>query len=952
MVQFHLGENSISFSDDFNKLNTLRTDIIDDMSQFSIYDSMEQLISKHGKMPNVDEVASSFPLMVNQLICEAIVPIIVNFLVENEIYDCSEELFIHRYQERYFNFAKQPQFQNFLSHYVDLANEYMEKRTQKAYNRANRSQWMGGGFGITGAIKGAAQAAVLNAATGVVRGIGDGISDFASSTAYKSKQNSLLSDDVFQEFDIALQNCIHGCILACQIEYSTHKGILCSWSQRENIEKSFAIFNNVQTRVTNTSKIAKLMSTAIELSPYNEEYYSFLYRQDGIDKTEVLALAEYLGFSLYADRLELMDTALDALLDQLSSPAQYGECAKGIIALGQKYSLISSDDCIHATVKGDEAAGTLIKSSFEFAVHGLYHEAMEQSRTGNNSAEQHRIYLQSLEDLKKRYDYTNLPELDPSAINEIQELENASDLRVAAEVQQQQYFVRAMRELRQFYRNESLSSKERITAILDFAERRHIPVTNGIASSSSTPTIANAVTMALAVEELNSRYTAKIKEQIHAPSSEIYQIRDAIQQLFTQRGIVDSQKPFEIIASFKTSGSDVYNAILADCADLLNIPTQIARYLDNYADPHKDDNDLRKKIASAIVNQCLNYPQFPCTSINTTLDENWAKKGEFSDHKSVYVGDFGALVPKDDIVCMYYSRKSFLDSTYTVITTSGIYYPGRYMPTGRLWKDIKEEPKESYHPKIIFKSTDHTFEFGKDREGLELLKKCIKTAQSLMVQKIIPNNKINSSSFLCERLHHYLSPDEQSSVCLTSGSQLYGSSEHPNSNVTGTSPLKAHLSRNEFILLHESNPFINIIINIESSEVSARTIDNFLIIVLTNSFLYFLDGQNEGYAIHVEDLQSIKLEKSNESSYIEISSSDKIFSKRLKNPTINSPSLFDHLNQALVIGLRSEVQSPEEPLQPKEPPKNDNIFCPYCGKKIPRNSKFCCFCGSKINYKK
>lgn len=295
MVQFHLGENSISFSDDFNKLNTLRTDIIDDMSQFSIYDSMEQLISKHGKMPNIDEVASSFPLMVNQLICEAIVPIIVNFLVENEIYDCSEELFIHRYQERYFNFAKQPQFQNFLSHYVNLANEYMEKRTQKEYNRANRSQWMGGGFGITGAIKGAAQAAVLNAATGVVRGIGDGISDFASSTAYKSKQNSLLSDDVFQEFDIALQNCIHGCILACQIEYSTHKGILCSWSQRENIEKSFAIFNNVQTRVTDTSKIAKLMSTAIELSPYNEEYYSFLYRQDGIDKTEVLIDDENLG---------------------------------------------------------------------------------------------------------------------------------------------------------------------------------------------------------------------------------------------------------------------------------------------------------------------------------------------------------------------------------------------------------------------------------------------------------------------------------------------------------------------------------------------------------------------------------------------------------------------------------------------------------------------------------
>ena len=274
------------------------------------------------------------------------------------------------------------------------------------------------------------------------------------------------------------------------------------------------------------------------------------------------------------------------------------------------------------------------------------------------------------------------------------------------------------------------------------------------------------------------------------------------------------------------------------------------------------------------------------------------------------------------------------------------------MPTGRLWKDIKEEPKESYHPKIIFKSTDHIFEFGKDREGLELLKKCIKTAQSLLVQKIIPNNKINSSSFLCERLHHYLSPDEQSSVYLTSGSQLYGSSEHPNSNITGTSHLKAHLSRNEFILQHESNPFINIIINIESPEVSARTIDHFLIIVLTNSFLYFLDGQNEGCAIHVEDLQSIELEKSNDSSYIEISSSDKIFSKRLKNPTIDSPTLFDHLNQALAIELRTKIQSPDKLSQPEEHSQSNNIFCPYCGKKIPRSSKFCCFCGSKINYKK
>ena len=59
-----------------------------------------------------------------------------------------------------------------------------------------------------------------------------------------------------------------------------------------------------------------------------------------------------------------------------------------------------------------------------------------------------------------------------------------------------------------------------------------------------------------------------------------------------------------------------------------------------------------------------------------------------------------------------------------------------------------------------------------------------------------------------------------------------------------------------------------------------------------------------------------------------------------------------HLNQALVIKPSSEGQLPSAQVRPKEMLQSDKIFCPYCGKKIQRNSNFCCFCGSKINYKK
>lgn len=64
---------------------------------------------------------------------------------------------------------------------------------------------------------------------------------------------------------------------------------------------------------------------------------------------------------------------------------------------------------------------------------------MEQSRSGNNDPEQHDGYLRALEGFKKKFDYKNLSELDPSVLREIQELENANDLKTASEAQEQQH---------------------------------------------------------------------------------------------------------------------------------------------------------------------------------------------------------------------------------------------------------------------------------------------------------------------------------------------------------------------------------------------------------------------------------------------------------------------------------------------------------------------------------
>lgn len=192
-----------------------------------------------------------------------------------------------------------------------------------------------------------------------------------------------------------------------------------------------------------------------------------------------------------------METELNELLERAQSPKQYADCSKEIIALGQKYNLLTSGDMVRATSEEDDAASFLIKTAFEYAIRGLYYEAMEQSRSGNNDPEQHDGYLRALEGFKKKFDYKNLSELDPSVLREIQELENANDLKTASEAQEQQHFLRAMQELGQFYKNESLRSRERIAAMCTFHIRRWFSLLMGKLTIRSMETLKMVKPMAL-----------------------------------------------------------------------------------------------------------------------------------------------------------------------------------------------------------------------------------------------------------------------------------------------------------------------------------------------------------------------------------------------------------------------------------------------------------------------
>jgi len=79
---------------------------------------------------------------------------------------------------------------------INAVSDYADNLAyQRDVERASRSRWQGGGFGLGGAIKGAITAGALNAATGAFRSIGDSMTDSGDRNDINKKLNSIVNEN-------------------------------------------------------------------------------------------------------------------------------------------------------------------------------------------------------------------------------------------------------------------------------------------------------------------------------------------------------------------------------------------------------------------------------------------------------------------------------------------------------------------------------------------------------------------------------------------------------------------------------------------------------------------------------------------------------------------------------------------------------------------------------------
>ena len=185
---------------------------------------------------------------------------------------------------------------------VIVAKKQIEALEQGLEQNSNESgnYWVGGGFGITGAIKGAIKAEIMNVGTEALIGLGKMITGNTDSDKINKAKNQLFESR-------PLVNCCtnginHMCSEMFFIIYKiiTDNGIMPPMTFEE--EKAVGKYKNIVTmyekRKCNKHQAIESLCQCIELYPYHLWFPAYIYKIAEASEDNLIKLTKYLGINM------------------------------------------------------------------------------------------------------------------------------------------------------------------------------------------------------------------------------------------------------------------------------------------------------------------------------------------------------------------------------------------------------------------------------------------------------------------------------------------------------------------------------------------------------------------------------------------------------------------------------------------------------------------------------
>ena len=239
----------------------------------SFYQAYSKLIdTAHIKFKNKLSNISSLDIFLKEnenIISDILIESIdftINILCNKGIYDVDKKYFLMNYGE----FFIEP-WVNFTDNLYAFSNQIdINSNQMKQYREARKSyrgRFIGGGFGLNGAIKGIATASILNASSGLIHSGVNAIGNSFDSIKSASKKNKLFSS---VEFLSLCLDCLSDCIIRIMnslfyiIDFNTEK-------VTNDFNRGISITNNL--KYIDKSKVKQILLESLSLNPYNKNTY-------------------------------------------------------------------------------------------------------------------------------------------------------------------------------------------------------------------------------------------------------------------------------------------------------------------------------------------------------------------------------------------------------------------------------------------------------------------------------------------------------------------------------------------------------------------------------------------------------------------------------------------------------------------------------------------------------
>lgn len=262
-----LGTQSINVNENLKLYNDLKNMFIDKGIIIA-----EKYLEEYSKYGNIDTALNKFDDFLQENYKE-LSECVCEILFKNGIYNVTAESFFSKYYDKYFNIYEQVSpIMDKLDEIADYANAL---DSQLESRKMSRGKWVGGGFGMSGAIKGAVGASALNAVGGAFHGIGDFFRGMSNDSKI-GKLKKELYNDPHTNYLLSL-SIYKGCsnfFFGLRDELINHKLLS---PIKFNSSEATAMSKNAMKYCKNKEELQELLIKSVCMAPYAISLYKPLY---------------------------------------------------------------------------------------------------------------------------------------------------------------------------------------------------------------------------------------------------------------------------------------------------------------------------------------------------------------------------------------------------------------------------------------------------------------------------------------------------------------------------------------------------------------------------------------------------------------------------------------------------------------------------------------------------